>query len=93
MKRFVISAKDWTGSWRGSQVRSALVRCPKCRQECSLPHKVESNGDVNPSVVCPYKECDFHEFVTLEGWPNGGRLREEEFEDGEEEAQPGMGLG
>jgi hypothetical protein len=36
----------------------------------SLDHEIAADGSVNPSVVCPEKECDFHEFVILEDWKN-----------------------
>jgi hypothetical protein len=31
-------------------------------------HRIASDGAVSPSVVCPNPQCDFHEFVRLEGW-------------------------
>ena len=30
-------------------------------------HSVSADGVVSPSIVCGYG-CEFHEFVTLEGW-------------------------
>ena len=30
-------------------------------------HSIADDGTVSPSVVCPYG-CEFHEFITLEGW-------------------------
>lgn len=30
-------------------------------------HNIADDGIVSPSVVCPYG-CEFHEFITLEGW-------------------------
>lgn len=31
-----------------------------------VDHTIESDGYVIPSVVCPVKECTFHEFIKLE---------------------------
>ena len=31
-------------------------------------HSIAADGTVSPSVVCTYDGCDFHEFITLEGW-------------------------
>lgn len=59
------------GSWRlvmWGDDRSFIISCPKCGLEACANHSIEPNGDVNPSVVCPHDGCDFHEFVTLEGW-------------------------
>lgn len=63
------------GVWRGTKMRdgrrSALMSCPKCGQTCSLSHhKIQDNGEVQPSVVCPM-DCGFHEYVKLAGWSKG----------------------
>ena len=48
---------------------TATMSCPKCGQVASLSgHTINPGGAVNPSVVCPHEGCDFHEYVTLEGW-------------------------
>ncbi len=31
-------------------------------------HTIAPDGTVSPSVVCPVKDCGFHEFIKLEGW-------------------------
>lgn len=60
--------KDWRGL-RLAEKRSATLRCPKCGRWTSLSnHTISDNGEVNPSLVCPYENCNFHEYVTLEGW-------------------------
>ena len=47
----------------------ALLSCPVCGRVSSLKdHTVEENGEVNPSVVCGYEGCTFHEWVTLIDW-------------------------
>jgi hypothetical protein len=60
------------GSWHGGKTekgRTALFCCPKCSTTASLSkHTIAESGAVLPSVVCPNKECDFHEFIHLEGW-------------------------
>jgi len=47
--------------------KTAILSCPKCGESQSLSeHTIDNNGEVNPSVVCYFKEkCDFHEWVTL----------------------------
>jgi hypothetical protein len=44
------------------------MRCPGCERGAALDHSIDSQGVVKPSVVCPYDDCTFHAFVTLEGW-------------------------
>ncbi len=31
-------------------------------------HDINGDGEVSPSVVCPGKDCDFHEYIKLVGW-------------------------
>jgi hypothetical protein len=31
-------------------------------------HLISEDGEVWPSVVCQHKDCDFHEYIRLEGW-------------------------
>lgn len=61
-----------SGTWaraQGSGKLTALVRCPECRRIASLSgHDIREDGIVHPSLVCPYDDCDFHEYVTLDGW-------------------------
>jgi hypothetical protein len=59
------------GTWRpGSSdgKRTAFFRCPKCPTYGALAgtHEIDAAGKVTPSMVCP--GCDFHEWITLEGW-------------------------
>ena len=60
----------------------AVFKCPKCGGEAVLGgevqpkldaggHTMDAEGNVSPSVVCPFDPCDFHQFVTLVGWPEG----------------------
>ncbi len=66
------------GQWRGAKrddgdgrgfVRTANVSCPGCGRGASLSqHRIRDDGAVAPSLVCPYDDCEFHEFVILAGW-------------------------
>lgn len=49
--------------WRAGG--NTMWGCPKCGQAQVLaPHKVATDGEVLPSVVCG--KCDFHGYVTLD---------------------------
>lgn len=63
-ERIRISASDWE---RIGGYRLPIVYCPDCGGGLlgDSTHRIEENGDVNNSVVCP---CGFHEFIKLEGW-------------------------
>jgi len=60
------------GQWRGLKadgVRTAGLSCPDCGQVASLSHhKIDQDGIVTPSVVCPTEGCKFHEWIKLDGW-------------------------
>ena len=60
------------GVWRGGifdGVSTATVSCPKCGEVASLTaHRINSEGKVTPSLTCPARNCDFHEWVRLDGW-------------------------
>jgi len=46
-----------------------IFRCPSCQRQGALnEHKVDKHGNVTPSVVCPYEDCNFHEWIRLDGW-------------------------
>ena len=62
------------GTWKGVTGKAdikAVLRCPDCRHRQFLgeKHTVSANGDVNPSVVCPYDDCSWHVHITLLDWP------------------------
>lgn len=54
------------------------VCCPKCWCNSTVRrgpgigkdvgHTISANGEVKPSVVCPKKDCNFHEYIILEDW-------------------------
>jgi hypothetical protein len=48
--------------------RFVRIVCPECNCGSVLPHHIDSDGEVTPSVVCPHKTCKWHVYVTLEGW-------------------------
>ena len=60
------------GTWKGLKIetgRSASMTCPDCGLTCVLiDHDIELDGTVQPSVVCPAEDCNFHEIVVLNGW-------------------------
>jgi hypothetical protein len=62
------------GEWRGAKhsvegTRSALACCPSCGKICSLlSHTIDPDGTVTPSLVCPFDNCEFHDFVKLADW-------------------------
>lgn len=75
MTRLQKSDDTWLktpGTWRGAiagDVRTATASCPKCGKVASLSgHTIDDAGQVTPSLVCPYLDCDFHEYIQLEGW-------------------------
>ncbi len=44
------------------------ITCPECGRIGSLGcHKISREGEVNPSVLCPFY-CDFHAMIRLEKW-------------------------
>jgi RNase P subunit RPR2 len=66
MVRFKISEENWEII---EGFRLPVVYCPKCNSGLlgNSTHRIEPNGDVNASVVCP---CGFHEFITLNEYSN-----------------------
>lgn len=66
------SDEDRPGKWKGATrdgTRTALMSCPVCAGVASLSnHTIDEAGKVSPSLVCPFRGCSFHDYVTLEGW-------------------------
>ena len=51
------------------KIATASIACPECGKVCSLTnHKIDADGKVSPSVVCPGDGCSFHEHIILDGW-------------------------
>ena len=59
----------WTRAKRGDKV-SAMISCHDCKRPTSLHqnHLIDSEGKVTASFVCGYDDCNYHEYITLEGW-------------------------
>lgn len=51
--------------------RWATIRCPGGHVGSISEHTIRPSGKVEPSVVCPFDGCGFHEHVMLEGWTEG----------------------
>ena len=54
--------------------KKPVIECPECGGLLlgdTAPHRIESNGDVNASVVCSHPGCTFHAFIHLEEWTHG----------------------
>ena len=66
------------GIWRQCGTdsgKTASLSCPGCGEVASLSnHKIDDQGIVTPSLVCPFDGCSFHEWVQLEGWNPDGLL-------------------
>lgn len=66
------------GTWKPLKLaeggHSATVSCPKCGNVSTLEgHAITADGQVEPSVVCPWlvmecRECDWHDTIRLAGW-------------------------
>jgi hypothetical protein len=62
-------ARKWQGATRHDGTRTALISCPVCGGVFVLSgHKIDGNGRVYPSVVCPFRGCKFHDHIILNGW-------------------------
>lgn len=46
----------------------ASMTCPRGHSLTLKSHSILVDGRVQPSVICPHRGCDFHEFIRLEGW-------------------------
>lgn len=58
------------GTWTPLGVDNAMVTCQNDREHVATlsDHKIDENGVVTPSLVCPVEGCGFHEWVRLQGW-------------------------
>lgn len=61
------------GFWKPGRAalnkRTALVSCPGCGTILSIrAHTIKDDGHVEPSLVCPMDDCNFHDYVELVGW-------------------------
>lgn len=54
-------------TWEHAGMETIFICCQDCEQIFVLTdHAIDDEGKVSPSVVCPYKRCNFHNFVQLE---------------------------
>ena len=63
------------GTWTTRKVHAepererVIIGCPGCGRRGDLDdHTVDEAGVVSPSVVCPHKDCTFHDYVALKDW-------------------------
>lgn len=58
----------WTRATK-KEGKTAIVNCPDCSNMLSLSkHEIRKDGLVAPSLVCPYSDYNFHEYIILENW-------------------------
>ena len=55
-----------------SNIYSASFTCNDGHFGSLLDHVILDNGRVEPSVVCTYEDCTFHDYITLDGWNSNG---------------------
>jgi len=58
---------DYTG------VLIPVLVCDQGHEAIIRTHKVNPEGVVTPSIMCPVEGCTFHEYVKLEGWERGSQ--------------------
>ncbi len=51
----------------GGGGKSATFSCPKGHWGTLEDHTIAADGTVSPSVLC-MRDCDFHEYIVLDGW-------------------------
>lgn len=63
------------GEYRAPRERNGTPnvtwRCPGCRRLLGLAkqhHDVRFDGTISPAVSCPHKDCNFVQWMFLEGW-------------------------
>jgi hypothetical protein len=60
--------------WGWDEDGNLLTTCPQCGKWQMLHHKlngghsIDHDGEVLQSIICPYKECDFHKRGKLKDW-------------------------
>lgn len=67
---------DFPLTWRNYKYQGKTLECspiivdPNGHYLSIHDHTILSDGTVLPSVVCPVKGCNFHEYIKLEGFEN-----------------------
>lgn len=60
-----------TGKDKNTGYVYVTLCCPGCGLPASLNHAIDAQGNITPSLVCPYNPCTFHEFGKLDNWTHG----------------------
>jgi hypothetical protein len=56
-------------TWYLAASGTVWMRCPRGHVARLHPeHEIGANGNVEPSVICPNEDCDWHRMVTLTDW-------------------------
>ncbi len=56
---------DWIDHRGEEDIKTVALQCPICNKAfCLTNHKIDNNGMVTPSVVCPYN-CGFHVMMMI----------------------------
>lgn len=51
---------------------TVYITCPHCAAIMKVDkHRIKEDGEIDPCVVCPRRECSRHVFMVLKGWPHG----------------------
>jgi hypothetical protein len=81
-----INNKDQPLTWRYYKYKGEILKVENHKKQlvklivivCSnghylgiIDHDISNDGTVNPSVVCPIKDCSFHDYIKLEGYDKG----------------------
>lgn len=57
-------------TWKISDMGTVVIKCPNGHVGVLDDHSITPGGIVEPSVVCPYDTCDFHDRITLFDFPS-----------------------
>lgn len=65
---FQETGNTWKPVFWNKRLYSALYVCPRGHVGLLDEHTILADGTVSPSVVCMQDDCDFHDYIRLEGW-------------------------
>ena len=73
---------DYCASKGRANTYWAEICCPGCHKVALLGsnHTVASDGTVQPSDVCPFPPCTFHEFISLDDWATPSTPRRDRYD-------------
>jgi hypothetical protein len=71
MERLVIpyNPDSKRGTWMpltGEEGKPPLIRCPNGHGSVMRSHKIQTDGNVEGSVLCPVPGCNWHVYVKLD---------------------------